>query len=33
MMWDNLEANFMNHLELIKDDLKAAALPLLGIHM
>ncbi|XP_006459014.1 hypothetical protein AGABI2DRAFT_200921 [Agaricus bisporus var. bisporus H97] len=29
-MWDNLKAHFMNHLDEINADLKAAKLPLLG---
>ena len=30
-MWDNLGPNFMDHLDQVNADLKAASLPLLGI--
>ena len=29
-MWDNLKGQFVNHLDQINADLKAAGLPLLG---
>lgn len=29
-MWDNLKGNFINHLDEINQDLKAAGLPELG---
>lgn len=29
-MWDNLKAQFLNHLDEVNSDLKAAGLPLLG---
>lgn len=29
-MWDNLKAQFMNHLDEVNADLKAAGLPPLG---
>jgi len=30
-MWDNLGPNFMDHLDQVNANLKAASLPLLGI--
>jgi len=29
-MWDNLRPNFMDHIDQVNADLKAASLPLLG---
>lgn len=32
-MWDNLKGQFMNHIEEVNADLKAAGRPLLGYEL